>query len=434
MKIRSLLLFGLALALVAGAPRSVRAEDAPAAPAAEEEEGVPAGWSWDFDATASWHAVDNPYFSTDVAHWRETFLRGRVHYGLPGGAYLTVGGVGTATMDKDYYGLGDDYDGLVDQLLVALPDLGGSGLALTVGRQNMMLGDGFLVGDGYRDHFAALWNIPLSFYDGVLASWAKGPHHVTAFAADVSPSFTGVITDLSGDRIVSPDGVIAGGEIGWSPAEGKELAVALVKRTDSSDLEYEPMAFSLRGAWTMGAWGVGGEAVVESGTWGDTDLGGKGGHLRVTWAGEGKYEPAVKAEYFLYSGDDPDTGDKYEGYDPMQYTWSDWSNYYVGDLLASTVGTASNMRIGMLQAGMKPREGTGVRLFAHRFDRDQGDSKPFAYEFDAVIDQTFGEHWSGWLMGGYASPLDAAKLEFGDNTSTQVFAALVYKIGGKLGH
>lgn len=434
MKIHRLLLFGLAFALVTGAPRPANAEDAPAPAAAEEEEGVPAGWSYDFDATASWHAVDNPYFGTDVAHWREGFLRGRVRYGLPGGAYVTVGGVGTATMDTDYYGVGDEYDGLLDQLFVSLPDLGGSGLDLTIGRQNMTLGDGFLIGDGYRDHFAALWNIPLSFYDGVLASWAKGPNHVTAFAADLSPSFSTVVTDLSGDRVVSPDGVIAGGEFGWSPAEGKELAVAVVKRTDSSELEYEPMAFSLRGAWTMGAWGVGGEAVMESGTWGDTDLAGKGGHLRVTWAGEGKYEPALKAEYFLYSGDDPDTDDKLEAFDPLQYTWSDWSNYYVGDLLASTVGTASNMRITMLQAGMKPREGTGVRLLAHRFDRDQGDTKPFAYEFDAVIDQSFGDHWSGWLMGGWASPQDAAKLEWGDNTSTQVFAALVYKIGGKLGH
>jgi len=433
MKIRSLLPLGLALAFLVAIPYAGRAEDAPAAPAtAEESEGVPAGWSYDFDGTASWHAVDNPYFSTDVAHWREAFVRGRVHYGLPAGAYLTVGGVGAVTMDTDYYGVGDEYDGLLDQLLVGLPHVGGSDLSLTIGRQNMTLGDGFLVGDGYRDHFAALWNIPLSFYDGVLANWARGPHHVTAFAADVSPSFTAVLSDLSGDREVAPDGILAGGEIGWSPGEGKELALALVKRTDDSEIAYEPMAMSLRGAWTRGVWGVAGEAVLESGQWGDTDLAGKGGHLRVTWAGEGKYEPALKAEYFYYSGDDPDTDDKLEAYDPLQYSWSDWSNYYVGDLLASTVGTASNMRIMMLQAAFTPREGTGVRLLAHRFDRAKADTEPFAYEFDAVIDQKFGEHWSGWLMGAYASPLDAAKLEFGDNTSTQVFLALTYKIGGKL--
>lgn len=400
------------------------AEDSSAPVEAEEDDAVPAGVSYSLEATGGYFNVNNAYFVTDSKFdWMEGFARARGFYGFGHGAYVTAGGVVMATLQKDYYGNEDVNDGLLDQLALSMPDINGSGFGFTVGRQSLTLGDGFLIGDGYRDHFAAFWSIPLSFYDGVSVNWAKGPHHVTAFAVDLSPSFT------VGD--VRPEGIVAGGEFGWSPSEGNELAVAFLRRNDTSDIDYNPQAISVRGSHTRGPVSFAGEAVLESGSMGTTDMAGKGGHLDVAWNGEGTFKPTLKAQYFLFSGDDPDT-EKDESYDPWQYTWSDWSSYYVGDLVASTVGSSSDMRSVVLQAGITPREGTGLRLLAHRFDHDKGDTKPFAYEFDLILDQSFGERFSAYVMAAHATPLDAAKLEWGEEAATQVFASVTWKFSGRL--
>jgi hypothetical protein len=156
-------------------------------------------------------------------------------------------------------------------------------------------------------------------------------------------------------------------------------------------------------------------------------MAGRGGHGRVV-VGRGQVQAHAEGRYFLFSGDDPDT-EKDETYDPWQYTWSDWSSYYVGDLVASTVGSSTDMHIGVLQAGITPREGTGLRLLAHRFDRDTGSDKPLAYEVDLILDQALGENFSAWVMAAVASPIDAADDE---ETSTQIFASVSWKFSGKL--
>jgi len=91
------------------------------------------------------------------------------------------------------------------------------------------------------------------------------------------------------------------------------------------------------------------------------------------------------------------------------------------------------MRIVKLQLGLTPRAGTGLRVYAHRFDRDRGDPSAFAYEHDVVVDQAVGGRWTGWLMGGLVTPPDAARAAFAGARSGQVFASVSYKFGGPLG-
>jgi hypothetical protein len=64
---------------------------------------------------------------------------------------------------------------------------------------------------------------------------------------------------------------------------------------------------------------------------------------------------------------------------------------------------------------------------------EAGSSKAFAYEYDLVVDQALGPHWNAWVMGGYATPLDAAKAELGAETTGQVFASVSWKFGGPQG-
>jgi hypothetical protein len=428
----------LAVAMTMTMGGMARAEDAPAAD--EPVTPVPLGTSWTLEGTGSYHFVEHPYFGDGDRRdgWGEGFTRGRLNHGTPQGVWFSVGGVAMGTRGKDYFGVKDVGDGRIDQLAVGFSKIGDTGLSAVIGRQDIVVGDGFLIGDGFYDTKAALWNIPLNFYDGVRVDW-KGPQaHALALGVNYSRSY------LNGDKSVP--GFIYGGEVGWDPEEEANLAVGFFTRhiTEFDDLD-DTHALSLRGSYGIEGLTASGEFVLESGQFLGIDLAGRGGHAALAWAGEGAYKPTAGLEYFYFSGDDPDTDDKIEFYVPWQYRWSDWSHYYVGDLLASTVGTNTNRAIWMLQLGATPREGTGVRLFAHRFDMaretslygpfypSEDKAKSFAYEYDLVVDQSFGDHWSAWVMGAYATPLDVAKVWYGTANSGQLFASVSFKFGGPLG-
>lgn len=427
--------FVLCLVLGLVAAGAARAEDADEA---EDEGGVPAGPSWTAEGTASFHTVSHAYFSDAIGTktWQEGFTKVRGFYGLPSptaDVWFSVGGVVMGTANEDYYGTKNQTDGRVDQLAVGVSKLGNTGLSAVLGRQDIIVGDGFLIGDGYRDNKAALWNIPQNFYDGLLVDW-KGPKaHALAMGVNLSRSYT------NGEKTVP--GQIYGGEVGWDPAETANAAIGFFTRHDTEWHPGDAHALSLRGSYGVSGLTASGEVVFQSGKFHTITRAGRGGHAALAWASEARFKPTVKLEYFMFSGEDSTTADKSEVYDPWQFRWSDWSHYYVGDLIASTVGSSSDMTIAMLQLGMTPREGTGVRLFAHRMDLQTGasyelvtgDKKAFAYEYDLVVDQALGDHFSAWVMGAYATPLDAAKAYVGDKNASQVFASVSFKFAGPAG-
>jgi len=412
---------------------------------------VPAGLSYGVEVASSYHYVNHAYFganqniTSDPAKqnytWSEGFARSRVNYGLPLGAWLSAGGVYMSTIGTDYYGSKDAGDGMLDQLLAGWSGIGGTGLSVVAGRQDLQVGDGFVIGDGYRETKAGLWSMPLNFYDALRVDWAQGPWHALAFGARLSPSFTETALDPENAEIevtLWPKGNQYGGEVGWSAGEERSLALGYFQREDDGSTELDARAISLRGALGARGFTLAGELVAESGTAGEVDLKGRGGHLGLTYAFERKGEPYAQIEYLLFSGDDPETPE-YEGYYPWEYRWIDWSKWYVGDLMASTLVFNDDLRIWKLECGYSPLENTSLRLLLHRIDLDTGASygglpegvgRGFADEADLVVDQALGERWSAWLMGGYARPRDAAKARVGGATSGQLFLSLTYKFEG----
>ena len=417
----------VALALVVGRVSALHAAEAADSAAATPATPVAQGLSWSIEGTGSYHTVGRPYFGSADARdtWGEGFERVRVNSGRPDGLWFSAGGVGMATAGGDYYGAHNRIDGRLDQLEAGAANVAGSGVNVVAGRQDLVMGDGFLIGDGYVDHRAALWNIPLNFYDALRVDWKNAKWHALAFGANLSPSLGG------GD--IYPLGLEYGAELGLTPMAGADVTATILRQHDKHATDMNAAAYALRATWPFGTSTLTGEAVVEGGTLGGAALRGKGGHLRFVAPVKARWSPVATGEYYYFSGDDPATP-RNEGYYPWQSRWSDWSQYYVGDLLASTVGTSSNMQILRAQLGVTPREGTGVRILAHRMDRNrviaEGASKAFAYEYDLVVDQAFGPHWSAWVMGGYATPLDAAKTEWGGQNSGQVFASVSWKFSG----
>ncbi len=435
----------LGLALGAGAARAQ--EEAAADSAGGDEGGVPAGFSYGVEATSSYHYANNPYFGADwgitregagktTYSWTEGFTRLRLNYGLPRGAYVSAGGVLLGTGGTDYFGVEDVGDGRVDQLLAGWPDVGGSGLSLVAGRQDLQVGDGFLIGDGYLDRRAALWNIPLNFYDAVRADWARGPWRVLAFGAHLSHSF--------GSEGVYPKGIEYGGEAGWSAAEDRAVALGVFQRADDGPAQLDARAYSLRGALGLRGFTLAGEGVQEAGTAGAVDLKGRAGHLGLTYGPELRFKPYAEVAYLFFSGDDPATPED-EGFYPWEYRWSDWSRYYVADFVGSTLVFNNDARIWKLECGVTPFADTGVRLLAHRIDLDTGSAwgglpegvgRGFADELDLVVDQALGDRWSAWVMGAYVVPREAGKALVGRARAGQLFVSLSYafdRAGGGAG-
>jgi hypothetical protein len=437
---------GVVLLLGAGAARA--AEEA----GADSGGVVPRGPSYSIEATTSYHYVNHAYFGADRAitsdperknyTWGEGFTRVRWNYGLPQGAWLSVGGVAMATVSTDYFGADGVGDGRLDQLLIGASRIGGSGLSVVAGRQDLEVGDGFLIGDGYRDSKAALWNIPLNFYDALRADWQQGPWHALAFGARLSPSYVIDEPDPADPEnllTLRPKGLQYGGETGWSGSERNSLALGYFQRADHGDTRLDARAVSLRGGLGAGRFSLAGEWVIEGGRFGDADLRGRGGHLGATIKLADRMEPHAQVEYFLFSGDDPATPRVDEGFYPWNYRWTDWSRYYVADLVASTLVTNNDARIWKLECGVTPLENTGLRLLLHRIDLDTGASygglpggvgRGFADEADVVVDQGMGDRWSAWVMGGYVRPRAAARALVGTAASGQIFMSLTYKFEG----
>jgi hypothetical protein len=309
-------------------------------------------------------------------------------------------------------------------------NLAHSGLSATVGRQDLVLGDGFLIGDGVRDNKAALWNIPLNYFDAARLEWTRGVAHALAFGTVLSSSWY--------PRGANVHGRVLGGEAGWAPAPGSDLTATYLNRADRE--HHDAIAYALRGSWSRGRASAAGEAVLEDGRELGVPLGGRGGHAWAQLKSAGRLAPFARVEYFHFSGDDPTTA-KNETYDPWFYRWSDWGHYYVGELVSATVGDETNMRIWVVQLGATPRAGTDVRLLAHRMNVDTfanlvkpaSGSTRFADEIDVVLEQSAGAHWSGWVMGAWATPLDVARVNIGTASCGQVFASVTFKFGNATG-
>ncbi len=421
----------VALALAAGAAWAQEESEESAA-------AVPAGFSYGVDATLSTHFANHPYFGADWGitsdpdrrnyAWGEGFTRVRFNYGLPAGLWVSTGGVVMTTQSTDYYGTDDEHDAMLDQLVVGFA--GGDGFSVSAGRQDLQVGDGFVIGDGYADHKAALWNIPLNFYDGLKAELARGPWHALAFGVRLSPTY--------GTAAQTAKGFLAGGELGWSAGEDRSLAVGWFQREDDGTMNLDSRALSVRGTLGCDVLRLGGEFVQQYGEQGMVDLKGRGGHADVTWSLPAFGDPYAQVQYLQFSGDDPSTPED-ESYQPWQYRWNDWSRWYVADLMASTLLRNTDARIWKLELGWSPCEKGSIRLLLHQLDLDSGASwgglpagvgRGFADEADLVVTRELGAHWSAWVMGGYAHPREAAKELVGSANSGQVFASLSYSFSG----
>jgi hypothetical protein len=127
------------------------------------------------------------------------------------------------------------------------------------------------------------------------------------------------------------------------------------------------------------------------------------------------WRPNLTYRYASFEGDNPNSG-KSEDFDPLFYGFSDWGNWYQGEILGEYVLTNSNLNSHMVKVNVKPVDPLSINLFFYHFRLDNPEgfgvqSRDFADEWNLTVDWTANEHLSFSLVGAYADP-DSGAREF----------------------
>jgi hypothetical protein len=351
--------------------------------------------------------------------------------------HFGAGGVAMGTLGRDYVGIEDKGDALMDDAWARLEHPGGAPMSLTVGRQEIQFGDGFLLGDGFADRKAASWNLPLRAFDAIRADVGLDSLNLTLIAARMHSRFFQLVydpADATGFALLEPRGEMYGGDAEFHLDANHVLGATVLWRADTGPSNVDARVGSLRGRAVHGPLTAAGEAALERGQWRDQPL-----HA-YAWHADSRYDvpvqlaPYVELSYVFFSGDRADT-EQVEEYFPWNFHWVDWSKYYIGDYVSNMLLNADS-RIWRLEGGCQPTEKLSVRALAHRFDLDTGSyvlglpegvGRHFADEVDVVLDYAATDAMSFWVMGSWAAPGDAAKYAWGDKTAWQLFASATYE-------
>lgn len=427
--------FALVLGLATGSGGPACAQD-------EEPAGAASRLQVAATVTASQHNVWSAYFGGDYGfgdpdfNWGEALAQLRLRAEIAPWLHLGAGGVAMGTLGRDYGGLEDAGDGLLDDAWARLERPGGAPLSLTVGRQEIMLGDGFLLGDGFADSKAAGWNLPLRAFDAVRADVGLDSLNLTLLAMRLHSRFFQLVydpADPTGFALLEPQGEMYGGDAEFHVTEGTIVGTTVLWRADTGPSNVDARVVALRGRATRGPVGLAGEWALERGKFRDQPLFANAWHADARWDVPARWSPYLETSYAFFSGDQDDT-EEVEEYFPWNFQWSDWSKYYIGDYVTTMLLNADS-RIWRLEAGCQPSEKLSLRALAHHFDLDTGSyvlglpegvGRHFADEVDVVADFAATDAMSFWVMGSWAAPGDAAKYAWGDKTAWQLFASATY--------
>ncbi|HDP95088.1 MAG TPA: hypothetical protein ENN40_06990 [Candidatus Aminicenantes bacterium] len=209
----------------------------------------------------------------------------------------------------------------------------GSGLTLTVGRQNIMLGEGFVCLDGQP-----LTGSRSAYFNAVRADYVFSKNHsLTAFVSHVprTDTWLPLINEPEPPQLLEEQantgiGLYYQGSLGKVGLQ----AYYFRKDTEANDITTVESGINTLGARAVlplvDRLSVTAEAALQNGSLGDVDRGAYGGYFHLDWK-MAESVPIVRLLTFggiLLSGDDPATAD-YEGWDPLWSRWPKWSESYI---------------------------------------------------------------------------------------------------------
>jgi hypothetical protein len=308
-------------------------------------------------------------------------------------------------------------------------------LTVTLGRQEIVIGDGFLIGDGTYDRVAQ-WSAPLKSFDAARAAFDLAPFKVDLFAAYVDKDwvqYRGFHKGRFQDQLPAFEEIggsrLYGTDLTWTGEAWGTWGLSAFFRNDQSLLDNDTIAVSLRGAAEipfLSGLKLEGEVVREMGhtrvkeadivTGGELARRSWGGHIDLTYTfNMSRFKPHLGASYIYLPGDDPDTPGTNEAFDPLFYGYTDWGKWSIGNIVGGGGQLVnSNERVIKLEAGLIPSASTQLRLLYYHFDLDRGvgldfSKRHYADETELVFDYWPNSIFYAGVELGYAHPLEAAR-------------------------
>ena len=333
----------------------------------------------------------------------------------------------------------------VDLAYLTLNEMYGYPCSLTIGRQELLYGEGFLVGDGVRPGTPDTVNQTYQYdnrkgFDAIKAVWDYEPHQIDVFIAKVTEGANvaqggpavgpGVPVDIDND-LYGVNWNYDGGVYGlWDFA-------LFYNRNNvvGADAENQTWALSVRGEGTLpsvstGVLALKGEIVKEwgmveqaanlgtLGAFGSSNdaerLDAWGGYLEGEYTFDNPYAPYLGLGYIYMSGDNYNT-DAIEQFNPLfedeKYGEIAEVLYGVGGLLVATapgsgaVGlgvdtSITNAQIWKFAFGLNPTENTAIDLTFYSLSANQevfsatGDSDDQRRFIGSEYDLTFDYYYS----------------------------------------
>jgi len=166
--------------------------------------------------------------------------------------------------------------------------------------------------------------------------------------------------------------------------------------------------------------------------------------LNDSWAvaGQISYDFAADdvplAPYFSYrfatfSGDDQ-AGDNDNRFDPLYYTFNDWNEWFIGEIVGEWIAGNSNINANIFRFRVSPTDALSINLFYIylRLNEKQGEvtgpggrpvdprvvaigDKDLSHELNLIVDWAIGEYLSTSIVGAMLVPEDGAEDFFGND-------------------
>ncbi|NUT87612.1 hypothetical protein HNO91_14350 [Pseudomonas corrugata] len=358
--------------------------------------------------------------------WQEFYVKPgvKLEYALQPDFSLLAGGslVGATTYgDGDAGGFTRSSDGEV-----ATEELYGGFRAgewtFTAGRQNYMIGTGFIVMDGNLDQLkdGAYWLAPRSaFKDSAVLAWDHGALKTQAFTLRTDDDLgdfrmTGANLDYNLD-----DQVTLGAMAMKVNALGPKGATPL--RRDGMQV-YNLRALNAKvpglPALTLNA-----EYALERGNGEGVEYDAK------AWYGQADYAfdtlpltPVVGYRYASFSGDDNLTDNRQESWDPLSKGYVDWGTWLVGDVVGNYLLFNSNEKVQQFSIKTHLNETLNLGAIHYQFWLDEKNymgtavsDRRFADESVVFLDWAPSKALVSSLSYNWVKPMAAAKQVFGND-------------------
>lgn len=323
--------------------------------------------------------------------------------GSTDGSGLEAESVGSAALD-DYY-IGWD-------LSESVSGMGVSNLKLSYGNQSLLIGDGFLVGDGHTDqgNDGGYWmGYRTAFDDAILLEADFGSIHTDVFRGTTNNDIDAYNYK---DRLT-----LSGANIEWQSEQNSIGAMYLKTSDDDVESRDNLNVSNLRATFSPTSLS---EDLLFSFGFVNQE---KNSTDNKAWYAGAKY--TFSSTQFTPSISYRRTNTS-AGYDALTYGYmGEWGTWFQGEIVGEYMLFNSNQIVDKFEISAFPTEAIRTGLIYYSTSLDEpvltGSSTDFSDEYNVYIDWYVNQNTIFNALVGYAEPKGAATDLYGNNESSYLF-------------